>query len=152
MGSATLKDRPTSGTPPRAGTAKWLWSGSSWDIASMPTSLTPVTCRILRGLRLSSVTRVTRKSTFNPWDPPSQCGMVVIATNVEDMFLVPILGTDDQGNIHLYNRDQVFTREIHPNKVDLGKYITNRDEYLYYDITSQAESEFDTSGLPPPTR
>ena len=44
----------------------------------------------------------------------------------------------------LDNRDQVFTRDVHTSEVDLRKYIANRDEYLYYDITSQAEKEFDT--------
>ena len=52
--------------------------------------------------------------------------------------------TNDLENIVLDNRDQVFTREIHPSEVDLRKYIANRDEYLYYDITTQAEWEFDT--------
>ena len=52
--------------------------------------------------------------------------------------------SDDQGNIVLDNRDRVFTRAIHPSEVDLHKYIANRDEYLYHDITSQAEREFDT--------
>ena len=31
-----------------------------------------------------------------------------------------------------------------PEQSILVKYIANRDEYLYYDITSQAEREFDT--------
>ena len=66
------------------------------------------------------------------------------ATNVKDMFLFPIMETDDQGNVLLDNRDRVFTRGIHPSEVDLPKYIANRDEYLYHDITSQAEREFDT--------
>ena len=60
------------------------------------------------------------------------------------MFLFPIVETDDQGNFLLDNRDRVFTREIHPSEVDLRKYIANRDEYLYHDITSQAEREFNT--------
>ena len=42
------------------------------------------------------------------------------------------------------NRGQVFTRKIHPSEVDLRKYIANWDEYLYFEITSQAEQEFDT--------
>ena len=40
------------------------------------------------------------------------------------------------------NRDRVFDRPIHPSEVDLRKYIANRDNYLYFDITSQVE--FDT--------
>ena len=59
------------------------------------------------------------------------------------MFLFPILETDDRGRVLTDNRGQVFTRKIHPSEVDLRKYIANRDEYLYYDITSQAEHEFD---------
>ena len=66
------------------------------------------------------------------------------ATNIEDMFLFPILETDDKGHVLTDNRGQVFTRKIHPSEVDLRKYIANRDEYLYYDITSQAERAFDT--------
>ena len=38
----------------------------------------------------------------------------------------------------------MFDRPIHPSEVDLRKYIANRDEYLHFDITSQAEKEFDT--------
>ena len=34
-------------------------------------------------------------------------------------------------------------RKIHPSEVDLRKYIANRDEYLYHDITSHGR-EFDT--------
>ena len=84
------------------------------------------------------------KICLQPMGPSSQCGRVVIATNVKDMFLLPILETDDNGNILLDNWDHVFTREIHPSEVDLWKYIANQDEYLYYDTTSQAEREFDT--------
>ena len=60
------------------------------------------------------------------------------------MFLFPILETDERGRVLTDNRGQVFTRKIHPSEVDLRKYIANRDEYLYYNITSQAEREFDT--------
>ena len=84
------------------------------------------------------------KIRIRPLGPTIQCGRVVTATNIEDMFLLPIMETDDLGNILLDNRDRVFTREIHPSKVDLRKYIANCDEYLYYDITTQAEREFDT--------
>ena len=59
------------------------------------------------------------------------------------MFLLPILETDERGRVLTDNRGQVFTRKIHPSKVDLRKYIANWDEYLYFDITSQAEREFD---------
>ena len=52
--------------------------------------------------------------------------------------------TDERGEILVDNRDGVFTQVIHPSKVDLHKYIANRDEYLYFDITSQPEKEFDT--------
>ena len=76
--------------------------------------------------------------------PTSQCERVVMATNIEDMFLFPVMETDEHGDIIADNRDHVFTRVIHPSEVDLHKYIANRDEYLYYDITSQAEKEFDT--------
>ena len=51
---------------------------------------------------------------------------------------------DEQGNIVLDNWDRIFTQEIHPSEVDLRKYITNCDEYLCYDTTSQAEKEFNT--------
>ena len=66
------------------------------------------------------------------------------ATNIEDMFLFPILETDKKGRMLADNRGQVFTRKIQPSEVDLRKYIANRDEYLYCDITLQAEREFDT--------
>ncbi len=65
-------------------------------------------------------------------------------TNVDEMFLFPVLETNEQGDVVVDNRDQMFTRTIHPSEVDLRKYIANRDEYLYFDITSQAEKEFDT--------
>ena len=38
-------------------------------------------------------------------------------------------------------------RKIHPSEVALEKYIANRDDYLYHDITDQAEKEFDASRL-----
>ena len=87
---------------------------------------------------------VEEKIRIQPTGPVSQCGRVVTSTNIEDMFLFPILETDDKGRVLTDNRDQVFERRIHPGEVDLRKYIANRDEYLYYDITSQAEREFDT--------
>ena len=87
---------------------------------------------------------VEEKIRIQPTGPVSQCGRVVTSTNIEDMFLFPILETDDKGRMLTDNRDQVFKRRIHPGEVDLRKYIANRDEYLYYDITSQAEREFDT--------
>ena len=84
------------------------------------------------------------KIRIRPLGPISQCGRVVTATNIEDMFLFPLMETDEHGKILLDNRDRAFTREIHPSEVDLRKYIANHDEYLYYDITTQAEREFDT--------
>ena len=87
---------------------------------------------------------VEEKIRIQPTGPVSQCERVVNSTNIEDMFLFPILETDDQGCVLTDNRKQVFNRKIHPREVDLRKYIANRDEYLYYDITSQAEREFDT--------
>ena len=83
---------------------------------------------------------VGEKICIWPTRPLSQCGRVVTATNIEDMFLFPILETDKKGRVIADNRGQVFTRKIHPSEVDLRKYIANRDEYLYFDITSQAES------------
>ena len=74
----------------------------------------------------------------------SQCGRVVTATNIEDMFLFLIVVMDERGNVVVDNRDRVFTRTIHPGEVDLRKYIANQDKYMYFDITSQAEKEFDT--------
>ena len=68
-----------------------------------------------------------KKIRLRPLGPSSQCGRVVTATNVEDMFLFPIIESNDQGNIVLDNRDRVFTRAIHPSEVDLHKYITNQD-------------------------
>ena len=88
------------------------------------------------------------KIRIQPTGPVSQCGRVVTATNIEDMFLFPILEADDKGRVLVDHREQVFTRKIHPSEVDLRKYIANLDEYLYYDITSQAEREFDTILLP----
>ena len=87
---------------------------------------------------------VEEKIRIRPTGPVSQCRRVVTATNIENMFLFPILETDDQGRVLTDNRGQVLTRRIHPSEVDLRKYIANRDEYLYHDITSQAEREFDT--------
>ena len=87
---------------------------------------------------------VEEKIRIRPAGLLSQCGRVVTATNIEDMFLFPILETDDRGRVLTDNRGQAFTRKIHPSEVDVRKYIANRDEYLYYDITSQAEREFDT--------
>ena len=83
------------------------------------------------------------KVRIRPTGLLSQCGRVVTATNIEDMFLLPILETDERGRVLTDNRGQVFTRKIHPSAVDLHKYIANRDECLYFDITSQAEREFD---------
>ena len=83
------------------------------------------------------------KIRIRPLGPSSQCGRVVIATNMDEMYLFPLTETNGQGDIVVDNRDQAFTRHIHPSEVDLRKYIANRDEYLYFDITSQAEKEFD---------
>ena len=80
---------------------------------------------------------VGEKIRIRPTGPLSQCGQVVTATNIEDMFLFPILETNEQGRVLADNRGQVFTWKIHPSEVDLRKYIANRDEYLYFDITSQ---------------
>ena len=71
--------------------------------------------------------------------PISQYGRVVVATNIEDIYLFPISEANHGGD----NRDRAFDRPIHTSEVDLRKYIANRDEYLYFDITSQAEKEFD---------
>ena len=87
---------------------------------------------------------VGEKIRIRPMGPISQCGHVVMATNIKDMFLFPITEANRQGDLILDNRDLVFNRPIHPSEVDLRKYIANRDEYLYFDITSQAEKEFDT--------
>ena len=84
------------------------------------------------------------KIRIRPTGPLSQCGRVVTATNIEDMFLFPILEMDERGRVLADNRGQVFKRKIHPSEVDLRKYIANRDEYLYFDIASQAERELDT--------
>ena len=84
------------------------------------------------------------KIRIQPAGPISQCGWVVTATNIEDMFLFPIVEVHERGSITVNNRDRVFTCTIHPGEVDLRKYIAKRDEYLYFDITSQAEKEFDT--------
>ena len=89
-------------------------------------------------------TEAGEKIWIRPLDSVSQSGRVVMATNVDEMFLFPILETNEQGDAVVDNRDQVFTRTIHPSEVDLCRYIANRDEYLYFDITSQAEKEFDT--------
>ena len=78
-----------------------------------------------------------------PLGSSSQCGRVVVATNVDEMYLFPLTEVNGQGDIVVDNRNQAFTRHIHPSEVDLRKYIANRDEYLYFDITSQAEKEFD---------
>ena len=90
-------------------------------------------------------TEVGEKIRIRPLGPVSQCGRVVTATNVDDMFLFPVLETNETGrHVIMDNRDRMFTRAIHPSEVDLRKYIANGDEYLYFDITSQAEKEFDT--------
>ena len=83
------------------------------------------------------------KIRIRPIGSSSQCGRVVTTTNVEDMYLFPLTEADSQGDLITDNRDQAFSRPIHPSEVDLRKYIANRDEYLYFDITSQAEKEFD---------
>ena len=76
--------------------------------------------------------------------PISQCGRVVMKTNLPGIFLYPIQETDPQGNVISDNSLSAFSRKIHPSEVELEKYIANRDEFLYHDITAQAEREFDT--------
>ena len=83
------------------------------------------------------------KIRIRPMGSSSQCGRVVINTNVEEMYLFPLTEVKGQGDLLVDNRNHAFTRPIHPSEVDLRKYIANRDEYLYFDITSQAEKEFD---------
>ena len=51
---------------------------------------------------------VEEKIRIQPTCPVSQCGRVVTSTNIEDMFLFPILETDDQGRVLTDNRGQVF--------------------------------------------
>ena len=75
--------------------------------------------------------------------PSSQCGRVVVRTNLKDVFLYPVLETNQRGQILQDNRATLFDRDIHPSEVDLEKYIANRDDFLYYNITTQAEKEFD---------
>ena len=87
---------------------------------------------------------VREKIQIRPLGPISQCGRMVTATKVEHMFLFPVMETDEQGDIIVDNRDRAFTRTIHLSEVDLRKYIANHHEYLYFDITSQAEKEIDT--------
>ena len=72
---------------------------------------------------------VGEKIRIRPTGPLSQCGRVVTATDIEDIFLFPILETDEQGRVLADNRGQVFTRKIHPSKVDFRKYIANREEF-----------------------
>ena len=60
------------------------------------------------------------------------------------MFLFPTVETDAQGQVVVDDRDHLFMWPIHPGEVDFWNYNANRDEFLYHDITSQAEQEFDT--------
>ena len=85
----------------------------------------------------------TEKIRLRDEGPNSQCGRVVIKTNLPGIFLYPLQETDPQGNIIVDNHRSAFSRKIHPSEVELEKYIANRDEFLYYDITAQAEREFD---------
>ena len=85
-----------------------------------------------------------KKIHIRPMGLTSQCGRMVTATNIEDMFLFPVMETDKRDDVLIDNRDRVFNRATHPSEVDLRKYMANRDEYLYYNIASQAEKEFDT--------
>ena len=75
--------------------------------------------------------------------PSSQCHRVVIQTNLKDVYLYPLLETNQDGRVLQDNRDSLFERKIHPSEVDLEKYIANRDDFLYHDLTVQAEKEFD---------
>ena len=84
------------------------------------------------------------KIRIRPAGPMSQCRQVVTTTKIEDMFLFPVVEVDERGAITVDNRDRIFTHTIHPGEVDLRNYIANGDKYLYFDITSQAEKEFDT--------
>ena len=43
------------------------------------------------------------KIRIRPLGPTSKCGRVVTATNIKDMFLLPIMETDEQGDIILNN-------------------------------------------------
>ena len=61
------------------------------------------------------------KIRIRPLGSISQCRRVVMATNVDDMFLFPITETNEQGDIIVDNRDRVLTRAIHPSEVDLRK-------------------------------
>ena len=85
----------------------------------------------------------TEKIRLRDEGPSSQCGRVVIRTNLPGIFLYSLQETDNQGNVLLDNRHSAFSRKIHPSEVELEKYIANRDDFLYHDITAQAEREFD---------
>ena len=78
------------------------------------------------------IAEVEEKIRIRPTGPVSQCGRVVTATNIEDMFLLPILETDEKGRVMNDNRKQVFTRKIHPSEVDL----CCREMYLHQALLS----------------
>ena len=64
---------------------------------------------------------VGEKIRARPTGLTSQCGRVLTATNIEAMFLFPVMETDNQGDIVVDKCDRVFTRAIHPSEVDLHK-------------------------------
>ena len=63
-------------------------------------------------------TEVGEKIRIRPLGPVSQCGRVVTATNVDVMFLFPVMETDEQGDTIMDNRNRTFNRAIHPSEVD----------------------------------
>ena len=75
--------------------------------------------------------------------PESQCGRVVVKTNLPGVFLFTAKETTMQGEVLEDNSARLFQRPIHPAEVDMELYIANRDDYLYHDLAAQAEREFD---------
>ena len=70
---------------------------------------------------------VGEKIRILPTGPLRQCGQVVTATNIEDMFLFPILETDERGRVLADKRGQVFVEACPQTQYILGTNIKNKN-------------------------
>ena len=69
-------------------------------------------------------------------EPTMLCGKKVYKTSYPNVYMYPL---NDGGGEPVVNR---FTEKVAPADIDLGLYITNRDDYLYNALQQKLRAEF----------
>ena len=68
---------------------------------------------------------------------------MVFRTYYPGVYIFPVREEDTDGTLLTDNALNKFNRTVHPTELKMEIYITNRDEFLYHDLTRQSEIEFD---------